>query len=210
MAAPPLPEPLPDNPLPLVKSWIDEATPRVRNATAMAFATVEPDGRPSARMVLCRGFDVDAGWFVFYTDRTSFKGRDLELVPRGAGVFYWEPFDRQVRIEGPVTFARDGDVEAYWKSRPRDARIAAVISDQSQPIPSRAALVARFEDAMKRYGEDVPRPARWIGYRLWAERVELWVSQPARLHDRAEWRRPLDRSGDEWKGGPWRATRLQP
>ena len=210
MAAPPLPEPLPDDPLPLIKSWIDEAVPRVRNATAMAFATVDTDGRPAARMVLCRGFDVDAGWFVFYTDRVSGKGQALDRFPRGSGVFYWEPFDRQVRIDGPVTLAPESDVDAYWRSRPRDARIAAIISEQTQPIPSRASMVTRFEEAMARYGDDVPRPARWIGYRLWAERVELWVSQPARLHDRAEWRRTLTPTGEDFKGGPWRATRLQP
>src|SRR6266496_1360878 len=86
-----LPEPLPDDPLPLAKGWIDEAARSVRNATAMALATTAPDGRPAARMVICRGFDADGGWFVFYTDRTSAKGRDLERLPRAALVFYWEP-----------------------------------------------------------------------------------------------------------------------
>ena len=210
MAAPPLPEPLPDNPLPLVKSWIDEATPRVRNATAMAFATVEPDGRPSARMVLCRGFDRQAGWLVFYTDRESAKGRALATTPRAALVFHWDAVERQVRIEGPVTRAPDADSDAYWLSRPIEARHAAAASEQSRPIASRADFLRKIEETATRFAGGSPRPQRWGGYRVWAERVELWVGQPARAHDRALWTRALTQLGDSYAGGPWTVTRLQP
>ena len=88
----------------------------------MTLATVEPDGRPSARLVLCRGIDTQAGWLVFYTDRESAKGRALEVNPRAALVFHWDAFERQARIEGLVTRAPDADSDAYWNSRPRDAR----------------------------------------------------------------------------------------
>jgi pyridoxamine 5'-phosphate oxidase len=206
---PPLPDPLPADPLPLVQSWMAEAAESIRNATAMTVATVDPDGRPSARMMICRGFDVNAGWFVFYTDRDSRKGRALQQNPWAALVFHWDAFERQIRIEGPVTHASDSDSDAYWNSRPPDARIAAVASDQSRPIASRAALLAKL-DAMAEQAGGIARPQRWGGYRVWAERVELWVGQPARVHDRALWTRSLAPHGTEFTGGPWSATRLQP
>ena len=207
---PPLPEPLPADPLPLVAEWLAEAQQAMRNATSMTLATVEPDGRPSARMVICRGFDPDAGWLVFYTDRNSRKGRALEHCPRAALVFHWDMFERQIRIEGPVTFAPDEDSDRYWSSRPPDARIAAIASDQSEPIASRAELSAKVEESARRFGPEPPRPARWGGYRVWAERVELWVGQPARLHDREQWVRTLSVHGAGFAGSPWTGTRLQP
>jgi len=101
-------------------------------------------------------------------------------------------------------------VDAYWRTRPVDARIAAIASDQDQPIASRAALLALIEDAARRHGDEPPRPERWVGYRVWAEQVELWVSQPARAHDRAVWTRSLAPAEEGFTGGPWRSTRLAP
>ncbi len=207
---PALPEPLPADPLPLVEAWLAEAAKSLRTATAMTLATVDPDGRPSARMVICRGLDVAEGWLVFYSDRPSRKGVALAAHPRAALVFHWESLERQVRIEGPVTEAPDAPTDAYWRSRPLDARIAAVASEQSRPIASRADLLTKVEAAAARYGSDPPRPERWIGYRVWAEQVELWVSQPARVHDRAVWTRALTPGGAGFTGSPWQATRLQP
>ena len=207
---PPLPEPLPDTPLPLVDAWLAQARQTMRNATSMTLATVDPDGRPSARMVICRGFDAAAGWFVFYTDRDSPKGRALQANPRAALVFHWDALERQIRIEGPVTAAPEEDSDRYWNTRPLDARIAAIASDQSRPIASRAAMLAKIVDAAQRVGAVAARPPRWGGYRVWAERVELWVGQPARVHDRAVWTRSLESVDVGFSGGPWRATRLQP
>ncbi len=207
---PQLPDPLPPSPLTLIEAWIAEAQTAVRHATAMTLATVDPDGRPSARMVICRGFDATAGWLVFYSDRDSQKGRALAAHPRAALVFHWGEFERQIRIEGPVTPAPDAQVDAYWNTRPVDARIAAIASDQSRPIASRSALLAKVEDAARRFGADPPRPERWIGYLVWAERAELWVGQPARVHDRAVWTRPLAPADGGFIGGAWLATRLQP
>jgi pyridoxamine 5'-phosphate oxidase len=207
---PPLPELLPESPLELLHGWMQEAFASIRNAHAMALATVEPDGRPSARMVLCRGFDRRTGWLVFYTDRESAKGRALAKTPRAALVFHWDAVERQVRIEGPVTPAPDADSDAYWHSRPPDARDAAAASEQSRPIASRADFLRKIEETAKRFAGNAPRPPRWGGYRVWAERVELWVGQPARAHDRAVWTRALTRAGDGYAGGPWRVTRLQP
>jgi pyridoxamine 5'-phosphate oxidase len=176
----------------------------------MTLATVDPDGRPSARMVICRGFDARAGWVVFYTDRESAKGQALDVNPRAALVFNWDAHERQARIDGPVTLVADSEADAYWQSRPRDARAVAAASDQSRPISSRAAFLAKIEEESRRYEGDIPRPKRWCGYRVWAEHVELWVGQPARAHDRATWSRLLTQADAGFTGGPWRSTRLQP
>jgi pyridoxamine 5'-phosphate oxidase len=209
MVSPPLPEPLPDDPLPLLEIWIADAAATIRNAMAMTLATVDRDGQAAARMVICRGFDARAGWLVFYTDRESPKGRELEARPRAALVFHWDALERQVRLDGPVTPASDADADAYWKSRPREAQIAAVASEQSRPLASRAEFLTRMAEIAAR-ADEIPRPRRWGGYRVWAERVELWVGQPARAHDRALWTRSLQRTGDSFSGSRWRATRLQP
>jgi pyridoxamine 5'-phosphate oxidase len=206
-----LPEILPLDPLALAKEWIDEAQRQVRNAGAMTLATVDARGRPTARMVICRGVDVEAGWLVFYTDRESDKGAALASHPYAACVFHWASLERQIRIEGPVTLAPDADSDRYWGTRERDAQIAAVASQQSRPLRSRAELLQAMADATRSAGSGtIPRPARWGGYRVWAERVELWVGQPARAHDRARWSRELTRVGDGFKGGAWAGTRLQP
>lgn len=206
----PLPESLPVDPLPLVARWLEEAGRVMKSATAMALATVDDEGRPGARMVICRGLDVVEGWLVFYTDRDSVKGRALEKNPRAAAVFHWDVLERQIRVEGPVTHAPEADSDRYWSTRPLDARLAAVASEQSRPIASRADFLARIEAARRAHGERVPRPARWGGYRVWAERVELWAGQPGRAHDRAVWSRALQPTGTGFTGGAWRASRLQP
>ena len=207
---PSLPELLPEDPLPLLESWLAEAAAAVRNSTAMTLATVTADGRPAARMVICRGFDVRAGWFVFYTDRESDKGTQLRTNPRAALVFHWDTFERQIRIDGPVTTTPDADSDRYWSTRPLEARTAAAASRQSRPIASRAELLARVAEEAQRAGDGMERPPRWGGYRVWAERVEMWVGQPARVHDRARWSRELTSAGGGYSGGPWRATRLMP
>jgi pyridoxamine 5'-phosphate oxidase len=207
---PAVPEPLPHDPLPLVERWLAEAGAVARTATAMTLATVDPDGHPSARVVICRGFDARAGWLVFYTDRRSRKARAMAAHPRAALVFHWEALERQIRIEGPVIEAPDTDSDAYWRTRPLDARIAAVASDQSQPIGSREALLAKVRVTRERVGSDPARPACWGGYRVWADAIELWVGQPSRVHDRALWTRSLAPAPGGFAGGPWRSTRLQP
>ena len=213
---------LPESPLPVLERWLDEAVERLRahNPTAMTLATVDAEGRPDARLVICRGYDADAGWLVFYTDRTSAKARQLERLARAALVFYWEPLSRSVRITGPVTVAPDAQSDAYFAGRPVGSRLAAWASDQSEPIASRDELEQRYREVCARFdqspetdpegGAQVPRPPRWGGYLVWAERVEFWVGRENRLHDRAHYSRVLEPDGDGFAGGPWRATRLQP
>jgi pyridoxamine 5'-phosphate oxidase len=194
----------------MVMAWLEEAAREIRNPTSMTLATVDPDGRPSARMVICRGFDPVSGWLVFYTDRESEKGKDLAAHPRASCVFHWSALERQIRVDGPVTWASDAESDAYWNTRPADARIAAVASEQSRPLRTRAEFLAHIAEITKTSGEHIPRPPRWGGYRIWAERVELWAGQPARAHDRARWARALASEGDGFRGGAWSATRLQP
>ena len=208
---PPLPDTLPADPLPLVAEWLADAAKSVRNSTAMTLATVATDGRPAARMVICRGFDARSGALVFYTDRESDKGVELAASPWAALVFHWDVVERQIRVAGPVTDVADAESDRYWTSRPFEARAAAVASDQSRPLRSRAVLLERIADVTARAdGGEIARPKRWGGYRVWAERVELWVGQPGRAHDRARWVRTLTRNGEGFAGGAWSGTRLMP
>jgi len=182
----PLPEILPADPLPLVARWIEEAGPVVKSATAMALATVDADGRPTARMVICRGYDAIEGWFVFYTDRESAKGQALGKNPRAALVFHWDVLERQIRVEGPVTDAPEADSDRYWNTRPLDARIAAVASDQSRPIASRAAFLDKIEAAKRTHGTEVPRPPRLLVGVKACRSTEPLGLRPGRAKDRSE------------------------
>ncbi len=216
----PLPDVLPRDPLGLLRAWLEEAIATLgpRNPTAMTLATVDARGRPSARMVLCRGYDAERGSLAFYTDSTSQKGCELARSPRAALVFYWFELDRQVRVEGPVRELTRAEVDAYFSTRPGGAQLASWASEQSQPVDSRETMLKKHLAMGERFGvardaeapAAVPTPPRWTGYRVWIERLELWVGQQSRLHDRARWERELLPSGDGFAGGVWRATRLQP
>lgn len=215
-----LPTPLPDSPMPLVAQWLEAATTRQvqPNPNAMTLATIDPDGRPSARVVLAKNLDVGLGTVTFHTNRLSRKGRALTAHPRAALVFHWDALDRQIRIEGPVTFATDAESDAYFATRRTASRIGAWASDQSQPIASREALLKKVSDAVAKFGVDlddpeaiqIPRPPHWGGYRVWAESVELWIGSPVRIHDRARWDRTLTPEGNGFQASTWRAMRLQP
>lgn len=213
---PSLADPLPDSPLPLLERWLAEAETRQvqPNPQAITLATVDPDGRPSARMLLCRGFAADPGYLVFYTNRASRKADALRPGAYVAVVFHWDALARQVRIEGPAVPSPDAESDAYFATRPRPAQISAWASEQSAPIASRAALLERLRDAECRFGASgpvpVPRPPFWGGYRVYFEAVELWVGSAGRAHDRGLWTRTLRRTDDGYRGGPWTVQRLQP
>ncbi len=203
-------DPLPADPVPVFAAWLHEAFAAglQPNPHACALATVDPDGSPAVRMVLCRGVDTARGCITFYTHRSSPKGRALAARPRAALCFYFGPQDRQARIVGPVELASDADSDASFATRPRDAQLGAWASRQSQPIADREALRRCVREVELRFaGRDVPRPDDWGGSVLCAESIELWISGYARLHDRALWRRAL---ADRARPGPWRVERLQP
>ena len=221
-----LPDPLPAEPLEIVAGWLTQAwAARTQpNANAMVLATSSRDGRPSARVVLCKDIVPQPGFIVFYTNYLSSKVRQLKDNPRAAAVMHWDALHRQVRIEGQIVPSPAEDSDAYFASRAWQSRVGAWASEQSEPVDSRATLLAAVTGVARRFGAPtpgspgaddsmkltIPRPPHWGGYRLWADAVELWVEGESRIHDRARWTRALKARGDAFKAGAWSATRLQP
>jgi pyridoxamine 5'-phosphate oxidase len=194
------PAELDSDPVVQFRAWLDEAGTASPDPTAMTVATATRDGRPSARVVLLRGFD-DEG-FVFFTNRGSRKGLELAENPRAALVFHWWELGRQVRVEGVVEEVSADESAAYWETRPRRSRIAAWASPQSEPIDGRAALDALYAAAEARLpGAEVPLPPFWGGYRVRPETFEFWLHRDDRLHDRVRYTR---------ERGSWRRERLAP
>ena len=165
-------------------SWYAEAVQAIpQDPEAMVLSTVGEGGRPSARVVLLKGFD--AKGFVFYTNLDSRKGRELAAHPAAALTFHFRPLGRQVRVEGLVQPVSDEEADRYFASRARGSQLGAWASAQSEVLPDRGTLEKRLAEVEARYrGQAVPRPPRWSGYRLVPDRLEFWVSRESRLHER--------------------------
>jgi pyridoxamine 5'-phosphate oxidase len=177
------------DPFALFAPWFEEARAReVNDPDAMALATVDADGLPDVRMVLCKG--VEAGGLVFYTNGESAKGRQIEAHPKAAALFHWKSLRRQARFRGSVSLLDEAAADLYFHSRARMSQIGAWASHQSRPLESREILEARAAEYAERFGEgEIPRPPYWRGFRLEAEEVELWADGAFRLHDRISFTR---------------------
>jgi len=181
-----------DEPSRLLGRWFDDALAAgITEPNAMTLATVGADGRPSVRIVLCKGFD-ERG-LVFYTGYGSAKSRDLAVEPWCALALLWHDVGRQVRVEGPATRVAPAESDAYFASRPRESRLGAWASPQSEVVPDRADLERRLAQIQQRFDDtDVPRPEGWGGWRVEPQVVEFWQGRHGRLHDRLRYRRAVD------------------
>ncbi|KAG9508957.1 Pyridoxine-5'-phosphate oxidase, partial [Fragariocoptes setiger] len=178
------------NPVKLFENWFNlvKESESVYEPNAVCVSTVNAEGRPSSRMVLLKGFGDDG--FRFFTHYTSQKGRELEQNPNIALLFYWDSFNRQVRIEGKAHKLPQEDVEAYFKRRPKTSQLGAAISDQCSLISDRKALMDRYHALEKKIGDgDVPKPEKWGGFLVVPDKFEFWQGNTDRVHDRLIFRK---------------------
>jgi pyridoxamine 5'-phosphate oxidase len=182
--------------------WFEAATAAgIAEPHAATVATATPEGRPSARIVLVRGFD-DRG-FVFFTNYQSRKGREIEANPFASLVFFWQSMERQVRVEGRVVRASEAESDEYFRGRPIGSKLGAWVSNQSGIVAGRVALETELEAIRTRFpGETVPRPPHWGGFRVVPDSIEFWQGRRSRLHDRLLYQRMPE--------GSWRIERLAP
>jgi len=190
------------NPFTQFQTWFDQALAAdLPEPNAMTLATATAEGKPSARIVLLKGFDEDG--FVFYTNYASQKGQQLTDNPWASLVFWWAELERQVRMEGRVEKVSQAESEEYFASRPLGSRLGAWASPQSQVISSRAVLEDKIAELETKYDEEtIPKPPNWGGYRLIPTEIEFWQGRPNRLHDRLCYRQQGD--------GTWLRERLAP
>lgn len=191
-----------DDPFQIARDWLAEAeASEINDPNAMALATVDDGGMPNVRMVLLK--DITDTGFWFYTNYESAKGREIAACPKAAMVLHWKSLRRQVRVRGDVVREDGPEADAYYASRSLKSRLGAWASRQSQPLESRAKLMAEVAKLTARKGTNPPRPPFWGGFRIVPVEIEFWADGAFRLHDRFVWRRQDIES-------PWKVQRLNP
>ncbi|NIZ60801.1 pyridoxamine 5'-phosphate oxidase [Sedimentitalea sp. CY04] len=191
-----------DDPFEISRIWLAEAEKTEPNdPNAIALSTVDADGMPNARMVLLK--EIEAGAFVFYTNYESAKARELDQAKKAAFVMHWKSLRRQIRVRGDISREDGPQADAYYQSRSLQSRLGAWASHQSQPLSSRAALMAEVAKVTATKGTSPKRPPFWGGYRLVPTEIEFWADGKFRLHDRFVWRR-------ENAASSWGVTRISP
>ena len=191
-----------DDPFEISRTWLAEAEKTEPNdPNAIALSTVDADGMPNARMVLLK--EIEAGAFVFYTNYESAKAAELDQAKKAAFVMHWKSLRRQIRVRGDISREDGPQADAYYQSRSLQSRLGAWASHQSQPLSSRAALMAEVAKVTATKGTSPKRPPFWGGYRLVPTEIEFWADGKFRLHDRFVWRRKNSASS-------WGVTRISP
>ncbi|MEZ5016871.1 MAG: pyridoxamine 5'-phosphate oxidase [Flavipsychrobacter sp.] len=172
-----------DNPISFFNKWFNEALDaQVSEVNAMTIATVDADNRPHARIVLLKG--ITDNNFVFFTNYNSAKGQDIENNPNAALVFFWHELERQVRIEGRIEKISDKENDEYFFSRPEGSQIGAWSSPQSSIIEGRDILDENYKLYQEKFGNKIPRPEHWGGYKIIPTHIEFWQGRSNRMHDR--------------------------
>ncbi|SEL34496.1 pyridoxamine 5'-phosphate oxidase [Jannaschia helgolandensis] len=194
-----------DDPVAIAARWLEEATAsEPEDPSAIALATVDPDGLPNVRMVLLKEIEIGQGAFVFYTNFEGKKGQELAANPQAAFVMHWKSLRRQVRVRGPVERVSDEQADVYYASRSLQSRLGAWASAQSRPLESRGALMAEVAKVTASKGVSPRRPPFWGGFRIRPVEIELWADGAFRLHDRFRFTRDTPQTGN------WAVSRLNP
>ncbi|HOQ50179.1 MAG TPA: pyridoxamine 5'-phosphate oxidase [Candidatus Kapabacteria bacterium] len=189
------------NPFEQFEIWFNDSLKGdFTDPNAFALSTVNNEGKPSSRILLLKGYDSNG--FVFYSNYESRKGQEIEQNPYGAMLFFWDKFERQIRIEGKIEKLGPEESNQYFQSRPYTSRLGAWASEQSKVLKSRFTLMRKVAMLMLKYPTSVPLPPHWGGYRLIPEQFEFWQGRPSRLHDRFRYKLLPD--------GNWQIDRLYP
>ena len=211
------------NPLLILKEWMDEVVQsKIQpNPNSMSISTIDANGRPNSRMVLCKEINEELGYLVFYTNYQSNKSKEIAVNNECSGLFHWDGFGYQVRVRGIIVKSPEAESDNYFATRDIGSQLSAWASHQSQIVEDRESLDNRFQQAMDKFNVkeselesseiNIPRPEFWGGYRIWIREIELWLNQKDRFHDRLSFKRKLATTSSGFEtSNDWVIKRLQP